>query len=120
MALWRSTAGLHPEIVPSSVLKMNRATPDVVPLETTKPVVPLKTTPVGAAVVPAGLPPGGGTVTTSGIGVPAPLYSVEKPVPLSEIQNGEVGLCTIPQGLTRCGSVTLATPGKSDTKLVCW
>src|SRR5260221_5488455 len=106
MALWRSTAGLHPEIVPSSVLKMNRATPDMVPFETRKPAVPLKTTPVGAAVVPAGLPPGGGIVTTRGAfggkGVAAPVYSVETPVPLFEIQDGEVTLWTIPQAVTRC------------------
>src|SRR5260221_2109139 len=100
MALWRSTAGLHPEIVPSSVLKMNRATPDMVPFETRKPAVPLKTTPVGAAVVPAGLPPGGGIVTTRGAfggkGVPSPVYSVETTVPLCEIQNGDGALCTMP------------------------
>src|SRR5258706_8147155 len=107
MALWRSTAGLHPEIVPSSVAKIKGAAPDPMAFETTKPAVPLKTTPVGAAVVPAGLSPGGGIVTTSGVaggkGVPAPLYSVDTPVPLSEIQNGEGALCTIPQALARCG-----------------
>src|SRR5260370_38390620 len=94
MALWRSTAGLRPEIVPSSVLKMNRATPDMVPFETRKPAVPLKTTPVGAAVVPAGLPPGGGIVTTSGAaggkGGPAPFYHVGTPGPVSQSPNSAV------------------------------
>src|SRR5438309_4317274 len=32
---------------------------------------------------------------------------------------GLVELSEIPQGLTRWGSMTLATPGRSDTKLVC-
>src|SRR5260221_8815928 len=108
MALWTSTAGLHPAIVPSSVLKMNGATPDFVPVavvsETTKPDVPLKTTPVGAATVPAALAPGGGIVTTSGAaggkGMPAPGYNVETPMPLSEIHNRQGWLGPIPPALT--------------------
>jgi len=35
---------------------------------------------------------GGATVTTKGIIAPDPLYSVVKPVPLSEIQNGLAAL----------------------------
>src|SRR5258707_12271195 len=105
MALWRFTVRFQPEIVPSSVLKMNRAGPDVVPLETTKPLVPLKTTPVGAAVVPAGLLWGGGIVTTrggpGGKGVAGPVYSVETPGPLSANQKGVVGPGTMAQALTR-------------------
>lgn len=46
-------------------------------LDTTKPLVLLKTTPFGVAVVPAGLPGGGGIVTThgelGGNGLPFPL-----------------------------------------------
>src|SRR5258708_26324418 len=118
MAVGTVTAGLHPAIVPSSVLKMNGATPDFVPVavvsETTKPDVPLKTTPVGAATVPAALAPGGGIVTTSGAaggkGIPAPVYSVEKPLPFSEMQNRAGWLWTLPQAFTRCNTVTLATP----------
>src|SRR5436309_11862456 len=110
MAWVGSTAGFQPEIVPSSVLKMKRAAPDTPFLETTKPLVPLKTTPVGAATVPSGLPLGGGIVTTSGApggkGVPAPLYSVMTPVPLSAIQKGVVGPCTMPHELTKLGSWT--------------
>src|SRR5579883_2266756 len=37
---------------------------------TAKLVVPLKTVPVGAAIVPAGLPAGGGMVTTNGTALP--------------------------------------------------
>src|SRR5213594_1298752 len=43
-----ATAGLQPRIVPSSVAKMKRAGAVAVPLDTAKPVPPLKTTPVGA------------------------------------------------------------------------
>src|SRR5512135_30057 len=59
----------HPEIVPSSVAKMNRAG---LPLGSLKSVaLPLKTWPVGAA---GGVPPvGGGIVTTSDWIAPAPL-----------------------------------------------
>src|SRR5258708_1384487 len=110
MACVGSTAGFQPEIVPSSVLKMKRAGPEAAPLETTKPLVPLKTTPVGAATGPAGLALGGGAVTTiggpggGGKGGPGPLYSVLTPVPLSAIQKGVAGPCTMPQELTRLGS----------------
>src|SRR5260370_37158364 len=100
MALWRSTAGLRPEIVPSSVLKMNRATPDMVPFETRKPAVPVKTTPVGAAVVPAGLPPGGGIVTTSRSagerGGPAPVLRAETTGAFAQVQAGAGPLRTQP------------------------
>lgn len=59
----------HPEIVPSSVAKMNRAG---VPLGSLKSVaLALNTWPVGAA---GGVPPaGGGIVTTSDWIAPAPL-----------------------------------------------
>src|ERR671934_1800674 len=122
MAWVASTVGLQPEIVPSSVSKMNRLGPECPPLETTKSLLPLKTVPVGADVVPGALPAGGGMVTTSGLasgnGWPAPLYSVETPVPLSATQNGLVDDDVIPQALTRFGSVVWARPGTSDTRLV--
>jgi len=38
---------------------------------------------------------------------------------LSEIQNGLPPLSEMPQALTRLESWTAATPGKSDTRLVC-
>src|SRR5213594_2057345 len=55
-----ATAGLQPRIVPSSVAKMKRAGAVAVPLDTAKPVPPLKTTPVGAP----------GTLTVSVPGAP--------------------------------------------------
>src|SRR6266487_1352349 len=101
-----STVGFQPDIVPSSVAKMKRLGPETPPSVTTKPLVPLKTLPVGAELVP---PAGGGMVTTSGdapgdnglTGVPFPSYRVDTPVPLSEIHQGLVELCDRPQGLTR-------------------
>src|SRR5713226_1420670 len=104
MAWVRSTLRFQPDIVPSSVAKMNRLGPDIPFSETTKPLGPLKTLPVGAAVVPAGLPAGGGIVTTSGTAVPSPLYKVATPAPLSDTHQGLVGLCDRPQGLSRFGS----------------
>src|SRR6266513_401667 len=101
---------VQPEMVPSSVTKMKCAPP--------KSELPLKTIPVGAD---GGTPPkGGGTVTTSGIFWPAPVYSVETPVPLSATHQGLVALAVRPHGLTRSGSVTGARPGISETRLVCW
>src|SRR5436309_15315190 len=83
-----ATAGLHPRIVPSSVAKMKRAAPEADPLVTTKPVPPLKTTPVGA--------PGTLTLTESSAPV-LPLESVDESVPLSATHHGEVALATRPQ-----------------------
>jgi len=54
------TAGFQPEMTPASEAKMNSAAPLCLPWCTTKPLVPLKTWPVGA-------PPG--IFTTSGTGV---------------------------------------------------
>src|SRR5438128_2160606 len=96
IALFRSTVGFQADIVPSSVAKMKKAELDTPFSETTKSsesvlLKGLKTTPVGAAVVPAGLPAGGGIVTTNGIALPSPLYSVETPAPLSDTHQGLVG-----------------------------
>src|SRR5438552_4001634 len=119
MAWVGSALGFQPEIVPSSVAKMKRLGPDALAPETTKSLVPLKTFPVGAELVP---PSGGGIVTTSGEptgkGVSSPRYSVDTPLPLSETHQGLVGPCDRPQGLTRFRSVTPAIPGMSETKLV--
>src|SRR5712692_6106305 len=125
MAWVTSTLRFQPDIVPSSVAKMNRLGPDILFSETTKPLVPLKTLPVGAAVVPAGLPAGGGIVTTSGeLGGsgnawPPPLYKVATPAPLSDTHQGVVGPCDRPQGLSRFGSRNLAILGRSETRFVC-
>src|SRR5438552_17170341 len=89
------TAGLHPEIVPSSLAKRKRAGPEVVPLVTTKLVPPLNTVPVGAP----------GTFTTRDCGVPLPLYRVETAVSLSATHQGLVPLRAMPQAFTRWGSV---------------
>src|SRR5437867_8478134 len=114
IALWRSTAGFQAEIVPSSVTNINRAG---LPEVTSKSVLSLKTAPVGAAGL---LPPeGGGIVTTKGTASPAPLYSVETPVPLSATHHGLVELRASPQGFTKLGSVLAARLGMSETRLIC-
>src|SRR6266567_2006021 len=119
MAWVRSTKFLfQPDIVPSSVSKMNRLEKDVPFSKTLKPPLPLKITPVGAAVVPAGLPSGTGIVTVSGTfttGTLWVLYSVDTPVPLSATHQGVVGPCTNPHGFTRFPSVNWASPAMSDT-----
>src|SRR5207244_2966573 len=78
-----------------------------------------KTAPVGAPLTPeapgtltiSGLPPGWGT--------PWPLYSVLVPVPLLATHMGPPGPIARPQGLIRLGSVVIARPGTSETRLVC-
>src|SRR5205823_10635989 len=111
------TIGFHPAMVPSSVAKRKTAR---MPGASVKSTVGLNTWPVGAD---GGIPPAaGGTVTTIGLptgkGLPAPLYTVTTPVPLSETQNGPpMGLNEIPQGLTRFGSRWFACPTKSETRL---
>src|SRR5437867_2518373 len=96
-------------MVPSSVAKMNRAG---LPFGRTKSALPLKTVPVGVASVPEGAFFGGGIVTVPvpliGTIAPAPVYSVEKPVPLSETHHGLVLLRLSPQGFFRFGSTTAA------------
>src|SRR5512147_26190 len=108
-----STPEFQPEIVPSSVTNRKRA---VLPGTSSKPVVPLKTVPVGT---PGSLPVAGGTVTTSDCATPAPLYRVESPVPLSAAHHGVVELRERPQGLTRFGSVNVAMPDWSETRFAC-
>ena len=66
------SAGTHPEIVPSSVEKIKRATPAGEPTMKSL-VLPLKMSPVGVLLVPAGEPGGGGTVTISPCLVPSAL-----------------------------------------------
>src|SRR6267378_2527493 len=114
MACAGSTLEFQPLMVPSSVAKINEAGPDFPASETTNPVVPLKTTPVGAAVNVA--PAGGGIVTTSGEpgesgfgkGFPLPRRTDATPVPLSDIQNGPSGAKVMPHGLVRLGLVCRA------------
>jgi hypothetical protein len=121
MNAWvRLTAGLQPTIVPSSVAKMKRLEPDVLPSLTTKSFgSPLKTLPVG---VPPVVAPGAGMFTISGLpagdGVPLPSYAVATPAVLSETHHGVVGPCEIPQGFFKLGSWTRAMFGRSETRLV--
>src|SRR5215831_1481258 len=109
---------LHPEIVPSSVAKINPAGPLEVPFEMTNPVVELLTWPVGAGVKFGGGLFGGAIGTGEGgeASTPVPRYNDANPVPLSEIQIGLAAELDIPQGLTRFSSCTAATPGRSETK----
>src|SRR3954470_2019597 len=96
------TCGFHPEILPSSLTKINLLGPDNPFLVTTKPDPELKTIPVG--LPPSVFVDAGGTVTTRGLpngtGTPSVLYSVETPVPLSAIQMVLLGEGTIPHGFT--------------------
>src|SRR5215467_4668976 len=90
-------APLNAESVPSSLEKMNRAAAgEPTPLFTTKPVPPLKTSPVGLPCSP----PAPGTVNSVTIVLVPTLNRVVLPVPLSEIHQGVVGPATRPQALT--------------------
>src|ERR1700737_110975 len=85
--LARSTFGLQPTIVPSSVAKRNRLDPEAPFSDTTKPdPVGLKTVPVGAPTAPFPADGGAGMATAfsgglawSGIGWPAPPRGVWPP-----------------------------------------
>src|SRR3974390_3806796 len=99
----------QPVMVPSSAEKMKLA---LVPLGSRKAVPALKTWPVGVPF----LPPAPGTVTTRGVIAPEPLYRVDVPVPVFELQKGLVPLMGTPQGLTTLGAGTSATPGWSATR----
>ena len=93
---------------------MNAAALVLVPSVTEKSVVPLNTCPVG-------VPPGMVTLNGWEIGLPAtsPPYSSLSPVPLADTQNvPPVGLSEMPKAFTRVGSVTAATPGRSETRSV--
>src|SRR5262245_13986673 len=109
MAWVPSTEGAQPAMVPSSVANRKAGAAGPLPLAETlsPPLAPpkvLNTVPVGVPSAPRGAAGGGpGIFTTSDCGVPAVLYSVDTPVPLSEIQKGPVGLSEMPQGLTRWG-----------------
>src|SRR5947209_16200508 len=111
MTAWvPSTAGDQPAMVPSSVANRKTAAAGPLPLAETlnPPLAPpkvLNTVPVGVPSFPRGSAGGGpGIFTTRDCGVPAVLYSVDRPVPLSEIQKGLPELSEMPHGLTRLGS----------------
>src|SRR5438105_7573414 len=110
------TAGFHPSTDPVSDAVMNVAGALTPPAVTTKSFVPLNTWPVG--------PPFGSLTTrlffTRGLPFTSPVYTEDRPGPLSENQNSPAGLMAMPHGLTRLGSVIGATPGWSETRLIAW
>src|SRR5262245_26162060 len=66
---------------------------------------------VGLKITPVGRPPpvasdAEGILTTSVCGSPVALYTVAVPVPLLATHKRPVGPNAIPQGFTRCGSIT--------------
>src|ERR1700733_15367611 len=112
------TVGFHPTMAPSSVEKRNAAA---------GPPGRMKSVGLPLAIVPVGVPVGKvllfgsalGMVTIREFFTPAPLKSVLRPVPLSEIHQGLEELRESPQGLTSVGSVTGATPEVLATRLTC-
>src|SRR5882724_7876363 len=116
------TPGFQPEMVPSSVAKMNTdGRPPGMPLSNKKSVrLPLNTTPVGVDCVPAGAKPGGGTTTKFPAtppasvkiltGFPAPLKRLEVPELLLPIHQGLPEERVSPQGFLRLGSTRTAVP----------
>src|SRR4051794_30711945 len=93
----------------------NRNTDGIFPfgVSSRNPPLPLKTCPVGA---PPGMSTTSGTIE-KGAPPTAPRYSVVLSVPLSETHSGVAGPALRPQGFTRLGSWTVATPGWSATRL---
>src|SRR5438105_14146245 len=98
----------HPSTVPSSVANRNRLGAGPVGDGTTKSEVMLETVPVG---VPVSVPSGAGICTVRFTLSPAPGYSVDTLLPLSETQIGLLSLDDRPHGLTSSGSFPCAIPG---------
>src|SRR5690348_5816876 len=100
--------GFHPEIVPSSLVKMNIAGWLTATGNAPVPLKRLNTIPVGVPL------PGGGTVTTRGLAAgkaaPFPSYTIETPLPFEFTHQGPLGLASRPQAFTRFTSVLLAPP----------
>src|SRR5579859_1089694 len=105
--------GFHPEMVPSRVAKMNTA---CFPGITSKLVPPLKTMPVGWDRLVC--PMGGGMVTTSGSGAPAPLNSRDVPPTVVLTHHGLVEERAVPHAPTKLVSVLIALPDTSETRLL--
>src|SRR5215218_6999733 len=83
-----------------------------------------KSVAVGLETVPVGSPPGMVTVGIPGLrttGAPptSPRISCAVLVPLLATQKGLEPVKEMPQGLTRSGSRTGASPGTSERRLVC-
>ncbi len=104
--------GRQPEIVPSSLAKMNKSL--------LNPSVPLNTCPVG---VPApGIETSKDFFTTCVMPEESLVtaYNVESPLPLSLTQKGVGAPKDMPHAFTRLVSRSWAIPGWSDTRLICW
>src|SRR4029077_1201871 len=98
-----STRGLHARIWPVIEEKMKAAGALVVPLLSTKPVVGLKTWPVGSEGPPGRVTRTVGTLVA--VVLPAgDVYRVAVSVPLFADHSGVVGPSASPHGLTRSGS----------------
>src|SRR6266567_3171101 len=118
-SLFGPTDPFQPRIVPSSVANRKKAgaldglpaplQPEIV--NAPDAICVLNTRPVGAPPVPKGSS-GVGISTTSGTWLSVPLasvrYSVERPAPLSETQNGETDDSPTPHGFIRRGSTKAA------------
>src|SRR5271156_832014 len=112
--------GPQPAIVPFFVAKINDAG---LFAAKSKSLLPLNIIPVGpdGPFAPAAL----GTVTTSGVMAPAPLYKVEVPVPSLFTHQGLAAPRARPQAFFRLGSTVTVVPSAlagcvvSDTKFSC-
>src|SRR3954453_12720224 len=102
--------------MPSSVTKMKRAGPAVLPPPSTNAADALYT-------IPVGLPPSGvvgvGICTTSEAATPLPSYNVDVPLPLLATHTKPNGLNARPHALTRAASVWSAATVPSETRLCC-
>src|SRR5271170_1547402 len=111
-----ATFAFQPAMAPSSVAKRK---------EEAKPPGRMKSVGTLLKIVPVGVPVGKVLLLGSALGMvtmrefltPAPLKSVLRPVPLSEIHQGLLELRERPQGLMRVGSVTAAIPEVLETRL---
>src|SRR5215813_6933609 len=95
----------HPRMEPLSVAHMNVAER---PLIRTNCESVYPTMPVGA---PA-------TTTSRDCLTPAPLYTVDQSLPLSDTHHGLDPAVAIPHPLTSLPSITGASPGSLDTRIV--
>src|SRR5262245_60044228 len=118
------TPGFQPVIAPVLEAKTNTDAAVFVPSVTEKSVeLPLAMIGwFGLNTWPVGDPPWRVTLKGALIGLPLtpPRYSSLTPPPLDDTQNAPpLGLREIPQAFFRVGSRSRATPGRSDTRLVC-
>src|SRR5262249_38930560 len=118
------TPGFQPVIAPVREAKRNTDAAVLVPSVTEKAVeLPLAMTGwFGLNTWPVGEPPGMVTLKgwLSGVPLRSPRYSSLTPPPLDETQKAPpLGLSEMPQAFFRVASCCWASPGRSDTRLVC-